>query len=120
MRRSRYKWRAKQKRGGVATAHIKPKSPLTNCVGAFPSSRTINVWRTVLPSNESRDMRSLALALLGPTPPKFTILSKRDRRAARAPYSSYEFGRGFLRALAESLGLEPSTREPRSVPRIRT
>ena len=40
MRRSRYKWRAKRKGRGGVKAHIKPKTTLTNCVGAFPSSRT--------------------------------------------------------------------------------
>ena len=87
---------------GVVVAHTKPNSPLMNCVGAFSSSRTINVWRAVLPSSKSREIKLLALGLLVPTPPRFTMLSKRERRAAFAPYSSYEFGRGFRRALAAS------------------
>ena len=70
----------------------------------MPSSRTISVWRTALPSYESRDMRSLALALLEATP-RLTMLSNRDRLGGFAPYSSNEFGRGFLRELVASTSL---------------
>jgi hypothetical protein len=64
---------------------------LTKCVGGFPSSLITSLLRTALSSNESRDIRSLALAIPDPTP-KLTILSNLDR----APSSSYELGLGRL------------------------
>ena len=86
--------------------------PLTNCVGGFPSSFTINVCLTALPS--ALYIKSLALASAALAAPIFIMLSIRD--LGFAPASSYDCGRGFRRALIPSMSLwnRPRGRRGRS------
>ena len=110
-----YKNEAKKKKKGKETPQsaqaLSPRYPhekkkLTKCVGDLPSSLTTNVCRDILPSVISRAIRSLALGCSPDATPRFTMLSKRDRRDGLAPNSSYELGRGRgRRELAPSTSL---------------